>query len=237
MRVRVLAFGVLKELLPAAEFSLDLPENCTVAELVEQQQLQIPSPAFSKPKLWEAIAVAVNQQYAGRQHVLQENDEVALLPPVSGGTGDSDRIFLTKAPIDALAIVNLVKHPEDGAVTSFDGIVRNHTRGRKTLYLFYEAYPEMARQQMNKLAEEAKQRFGVRDVAIVHRLGKLEIGETSVFIAVSAAHRGITFDACRWIIDTLKTTVPIWKKEQFEDGAVWADGDPFPPEIVPEPAS
>jgi molybdopterin synthase catalytic subunit len=113
----------------------------------------------------------------------------------------------------------------------FDGIVRNNTRARRTLYLDYEAYEAMALKKMLGLAEEARSRFGIRQVALVHRLGRLEIGETSVLIVVASAHRGPAFEACRWIIDTLKKTVPIWKKEYFEDGAVWADGEPFPEEI------
>ena len=124
-----------------------------------------------------------------------------------------------------------LKRGEDGAALAFEGIVRNQTRGRKTLYLDYEAYEPMALQEMEALASEALSKFQVRDVAIVHRLGRLQIGETSVLIAVASAHRAAAFDACRWLIDTLKRRVPIWKKEYFEDGAVWADGDPFPPEI------
>ena len=113
----------------------------------------------------------------------------------------------------------------------FEGVVRNQTRGRRTLYLDYEAYEEMALRQMETLAEQALRQFAVRDLALVHRLGRLEIGETSVLIVVASAHRAAAFDACRWLIDTLKRTVPIWKKEYFEDGAVWADGEPFPGEI------
>ena len=120
----------------------------------------------------------------------------------------------------------------DGAVCIFDGIVRDNTRGRKTLYLDYEAYETMAVRRMQVLRAEAIARFGVREVAIVHRLGRLGIGETSVLIAVASAHRGAAFDACRWVIDTLKQTVPIWKKEQFADGAVWADGEPFPEAVL-----
>ena len=121
-----------------------------------------------------------------------------------------------------------IKAGPDGAVCTFDGIVRDNTRGRRTLYLDYEAYREMAQTQMEALAVEAVTRFGVRDVALLHRLGRLTIGETSVLVVVASAHRGAAFDACRWLIDTLKKQVPIWKKETFEDGAVWADGEPFP---------
>ena len=114
----------------------------------------------------------------------------------------------------------------------FDGIVRNNTRGRRTLYLDYEAYEDMALKQMEVLIEQARADFDIRDAVIVHRLGRLEIGETSVLVVVVSAHRAAAFDACRWLIDTLKRTVPIWKKEHFEDGAVWADGEPFPAEVA-----
>jgi molybdopterin synthase catalytic subunit len=125
-----------------------------------------------------------------------------------------------------------IRSGPDGAVCTFEGIVRNHTRDRQTLYLDYEAYRDMALAQMQQLAVEALTRFAVRDVALLHRLGRLEIGETSVLIIVASAHRCAAFEACRWIIDTLKNQVPIWKKETFVDGAVWADGEPFPPSIA-----
>jgi molybdopterin synthase catalytic subunit len=142
------------------------------------------------------------------------------------------QIEIVDGPIRTEAVVTGVKAGADGAVCVFDGIVRDNTRGRPTLYLDYESYREMALEQMRGLAEEAVTRFGVRDVAMVHRLGRLMVGETSVLIAVASAHRGAAFDACRWLIDTLKKTVPIWKKETFADGAVWADGEPFPEEIA-----
>ena len=138
---------------------------------------------------------------------------------------------LTRERIDAEKLVAAAKRGEDGAVVVFDGIVRNNSRGRQTLYLDYEAYEEMAAKQMAELARDARGRFGVRQVTIVHRLGRLEVGETSVLIIVASAHRAQAFEACRWVIDTLKKTVPIWKKETFVDGAVWADGEPFPAEI------
>ncbi len=142
------------------------------------------------------------------------------------------RIEITDAVIASDAIVAEIKAGADDAICVFDGIVRDNTRGRKTLHLDYEAYREMALEQMRGLANEAVNKFGVRDVALVHRLGRLVVGETSVLIVVASAHRGAAFDACRWLIDTLKKTVPIWKKEQFVDGAIWADGEPFPEEIV-----
>jgi molybdopterin synthase catalytic subunit len=147
------------------------------------------------------------------------------------------RIEIVRAVIAAEAIVHEMKADADGAVCVFDGIVRDNTRGRKTLHLDYEAYEGMALEQMRGLAAEAVTKFGVRDVALVHRLGRLVVGETSVLVVVASAHRGAAFDACRWLIDTLKKTVPIWKKEQFVDGAIWADGEPFPDGIaVPDAA-
>ena len=138
------------------------------------------------------------------------------------------RVEITDGVIAVEEIVAGMKAGADGAVCVFDGIVRDNSRGRRTLHLDYEAYREMALEKMRGLAAEAVTRFGVRDVAVVHRLGRLVVGETSVLVVVASAHRGAAFDACRWVIDTLKKTVPIWKKEQFVDGAVWADGEAFP---------
>jgi len=226
MQVRVLLFGVLKDIFPEAISSLQLPDGATVSTLLDHFRALVPT----QQALLGSLAVAVNQQYAVPQQILADGDEVALLPPVSGGS-PTPHIALVREPIAAEALAARLRQGEDGAVVVFDGIVRNNTRGRRTLYLVYEAYEEMALQQMHALAEEAPRRFPVRDVAIVHRLGKLEVGETSVLIVVASAHRAAAFDACRWVIDTLKKTVPIWKKEHFEDGAVWADGEPFPDEV------
>jgi molybdopterin synthase catalytic subunit len=227
MRVRLLTFGLLKDLLPSNGF-FDLPAGSTVAGLLEVCRQSSPG----NDSLWKSLAVAVNREYVAAAHTLHEGDEVALLPPVSGGSPQAENLVqLTREPIDAQSIAAALKHPEDGALAIFDGIVRNHTRGRRTLYLDYEAYEQMALQQMQQLAAEAIEKFPIRQAALVHRLGKLEIGETSVLIAAASAHRAAAFDACRWLIDTLKKTVPIWKKEYFEDGAVWADGEPFPQEI------
>jgi len=143
------------------------------------------------------------------------------------------QVAITRERLDAGALIEAAKAGADGAVCAFDGIVRDNTRGRRTLHLDYEAYEEMALEQMRGLAAEAVGRFGVRNVVLMHRLGRLVVGETSVLIVVASAHRGAAFDACRWLIDTLKKTVPIWKREQFEDGAVWADGEPFPEAILP----
>jgi MoaE-MoaD fusion protein len=140
----------------------------------------------------------------------------------------SDLILLVDKTIDADALIRHVRTGGDGAIVTFDGCVRNQSHGRSTLYLDYEAYESMALAKMREIAAEARAKFAIDRVAVAHRLGRLEIGETSVFIAVSAPHRAAAFDACRYTIDTLKRSVPIWKKEYFEDGAVWADGE-LPP--------
>jgi len=146
-------------------------------------------------------------------------------------TAETDWFELVHTPIDPSAVVRHVRADNDGAIVTFDGFVRNESHGRRTLYLEYEAYSSMALEKMREIGAQIHQKFAIHRVAILHRLGRLEIGETSVFIAVSSPHRPAAFDACRFAIDTLKRTVPIWKKEYFEDGAVWADGElpPAPP--------
>lgn len=143
----------------------------------------------------------------------------------------TDIYKIVKDIIDVAALVYHVRAPEDGAIVTFDGFVRDHSHGRRTLYLDYEAYESMAIAKMQEIGAAMHEKFPIHRVAIVHRLGRLQIGETSVFIAVSSPHRPAAFDACRYAIDTLKRTVPIWKKEYFEDGAVWADGE-LPPAPV-----
>ena len=144
---------------------------------------------------------------------------------------EADRIALVREAIDTAALEAQVRDGQDGGIVAFDGFVRNQSHGRETRYLEYEAYEPMALVKMKEIVAQIHQQHRIHRVAMVHRLGRLEIGETSVFIAVSAPHRGAAFDACRYAIDTLKKTVPIWKKEFFADGAVWADGElpPTPP--------
>lgn len=244
MQVRVLPFGVLKDSLGPEPASVELPDGATVADLLQRL-----SASLSAPML-RGIAVSVNAEYALAHHALSDGDEVGLLPPVSGGgtsrpgasrtAGVSEEFgadrtvvtALTRDPIDTEKLVAASKQGEDGAVVVFDGIVRDNSRGRKTLHLDYEAYEEMAAKQMRELAIDARVRFGVRHVTMVHRLGRLLVRETSVLIVVASAHRAQAFDACRWLIDTLKKTVPIWKRETFVDGVVWAAGEPFPVEIA-----
>ncbi len=229
MQVHILPFGVLKDWLGSSAATVELREGATVADLLERVAHTSPSAAL------RGIAVSVNAEYALAGQVLRDGDEVGLLPPVSGGAEGGESaiaepvvVALTGEVIDADALVAAAKRGEDGAVVVFDGIVRNHTRDRQTLYLDYEAYEEMALKQMDGLAHDAIARFGVRHVTLVHRLGRLNVSETSVLIVVASAHRAHAFEACRWLIDTLKKTVPIWKKETFVDGVVWAAGEPFP---------
>jgi molybdopterin synthase catalytic subunit len=238
IQVRVLAFGVLKDVFGSHSAPVELPEGSTVGDLLRGL-----GERHDAARL-RGIAVSVNAEYATAAQVLHDGDEVGLLPPVSGGTsrpaGAADpiqvEIALTRDPIDADNLVAAAKRGEDGAVVVFDGIVRNNSRGRSTLHLDYEAYEEMAAKQMRELAGKACVQFGVRHVTIVHRLGRLLVGETSVLIVVASAHRAQAYEASRWLIDTLKKTVPIWKKETFIDGAIWADGEPFPPGVGVEAA-
>jgi MoaE-MoaD fusion protein len=240
MLVRVLFFGMLKDLAGKPGEALELRDGASVADLLESYRERV-------PRLKEALgslAVAVNREYAGAETKLKDGDEVGLLPPVSGGAveaagetpdgqppGRRRYARIVREPIESARVLAEIKRREDGAACVFEGVVRNQTRGRGTLYLDYEAYEEMALREMEALARQALEKFQVRDVALVHRLGRLEIGETSVLIVVASAHRAAAFDACRWLIDTLKRKVPIWKKEYFEDGAVWADGEAFPADV------
>ena len=232
MHVTILPFGVLKDWIANSTF--ELPEGATVARLLQQ----LSSSGSRVPaSTWASIAVSVNAEYAQPTHVLRDGDEVGLLPPVSGGivADNSLVIALTREPIDAPRLVASAKAGEDGAVVVFDGIVRNNSRGRQTLHLDYEAYEEMALRQMSELATQAVDRFGVRHITILHRLGRLAVGETSVLIVVASAHRAQAYEASRFLIDTLKKTVPIWKRETFVDGSIWSDGEPFPDNIAINP--
>jgi MoaE-MoaD fusion protein len=238
MHVRVLYLGMLRDISGRDREVVELAEGSRLSGLYADLERRF-------PKLHDfrnSLALALNQEYSDGAAELHDNDEVALIPPVSGGEEDdstagifvplrSEHARIVGEPIKTQAVLAAIKHPEDGAVAIFDGIVRNHSRGRRTLYLDYTAYAPMALRQMERLAQQALANYAIREVRLVHRLGRLQIGESSVYIAVTAAHRDAAFDACRWLIDTLKRTVPIWKKEYFEDGAFWADGEPFPPEV------
>jgi len=202
----------------------ELSDGARVEDLFERYGRRFPKLAEFRP----SIAASVNQEYAAWRATLAAGDEVAFLPPVSGGQQAAvaeDLFQLVRKPLAAQEIVESLKAPEDGAVVVFDGFVRNSFKGQRTLYLEYEAYEPMAYAKMREIGAQVREKFAIRRLAIVHRLGRLEIGETSVLIAVSAAHRAAAFDACRYAIDTLKSTVPIWKKEYFAGGAVWAEGE------------
>lgn len=234
MQVHVLFFGALKDFAGHGRETLELPEGSTAGDVLVHYRALVPRFADYE----RSLAISVNREYAGPDRPLSDGDEVGLLPPVSGGldeatqTAPMRRVALVRGRINSETLISSMKRPPDGAVVIFDGVVRDNSRGRRTLYLVYEAYEEMALKEIDALAAAAIGKFAVRDIAVVHRLGRIEIGETSVLIVVASAHRAPAFEACRWIIDTLKRTVPIWKKEYFEDGAVWADGEPFPPEIT-----
>jgi molybdopterin synthase catalytic subunit/molybdopterin converting factor small subunit len=220
IRVHLVSFGPLKAVFGETGAWRELDSGESVGSLLARLRAE----GILDADLLAAAAIAVNHEYAQPQHQLADGDEVAILPPVSGGApalDDTSLVALVREPIDAQAVLAAIKAGADGAVCVFDGIVRDNTRGRKTLHLDYEAYEEMAIEH-----------HGAREVAIFHRLGRLQVGETSVLIVVASAHRGAAFEACRRVIDTLKKTVPIWKREQFADGAVWADGEPFPEEIA-----
>lgn len=224
MHVRVLFFGQLKEITGVAQEETDLSDGARVEDLFERYGRRFPKLADFRA----SIAASVNQEYAAWRAPLTNGDEVAFLPPVSGGQQTvlvEDVFQLVRDPIRPGEIVEGLKAPEDGALVVFDGFVRNNFKGRQTLYLDYEAYEPMAYAKMREIGAEIREKFPIHRLAIIHRLGRLEIGETSVLIAVSSPHRGAAFDACRYAIDTLKRSVPIWKKEYFVGGAVWAEGE------------
>jgi MoaE-MoaD fusion protein len=240
MRVRVLFFGQLREIVGRGEDYAELVDGARLEDLFASYGQRYPRLAGFR----QSVVASVNQSFADWASPLVMGDEVAFLPPVSGGAGtpavarNEAVIELVRERIQTEGICSRLKAPEDGAIVVFEGIVRNQSHGRRTLYLEYEAYAAMALKQMGVIAAAMRGQFGADSVALVHRLGRLEIGETSVLIAASSAHRRAAFEACRYGIDTLKRTVPIWKKEYFEDGAVWAEGEVPPlPSNLPKTES
>jgi molybdopterin synthase catalytic subunit len=231
MQVKVIYFGMLREMAGTPEELVEAAENATAGELFAALRRKHPQ----IERFANSIALAVNLEYSDKSRALSANDEIALIPPVSGGLPEelrSAHCEIVRERIRTEEICQALRKGEDGAVLAFEGTVRNNTRGRRTLYLDYESYEAMALKELESLAELALREYKVRDIRIVHRVGRIEIGETSVLIVVVSAHRAAAFEACRFAIDTLKKKVPIWKKEYFEDGAVWADGEPFPPEVL-----
>jgi len=223
MRVKVLFFGVLKDLVGKAEESVDLPAGTTLGSLFARYSQRYETLDAKRP----SILFARNQEFAKPDTVLSDNDEVAFLPPVSGGSGGSDgHVFeIVRETIDSRALVAKLQRPEDGAVVVFEGVVRNNTKGRATTHLEYECYEGMAKEQMARIGREIAGQFAIGRLGIVHRLGRLEIGEASVVVVATAPHRKPAFEAALEGINRLKREVPIWKKEFFADGAVWVDGE------------
>jgi molybdopterin synthase catalytic subunit len=220
MKIRVLFFGFAHDVTGFAQEEAEVPEGVRLDDLWKEYQNRFPRLA----EMADSLLIAVNEVIAKPSRTLQEGDEVAFLPPVSGGE-EKDFFQITRSVIPTSALVPRLKEPHDGAVVVFEGIVRNHSQGRKTIYLEYEAYEPMAIRMMEEIGREAKQTFAIDHIGMIHRIGRIEIGEASVAIIVTSAHRRAAFEACHYAIDELKRRVPIWKKEYFEDGSAWAEGE------------
>ena len=231
--IRIRAFAALRDLLGFSNFQMLLPAGADVAGLLAELAANHPEARLAERR----VAVAVNRAIVARDRVLADGDEVALLPPVSGGSGlagaGSRRPFeMSDRPISLDEVAARVAAPERGGITLFAGTVRGITAGKPgqsvgftTDYLEYEAYPEMAEASFAQIAAEAQARWpGIAAVAIVHRVGRLEVGDISIVIAVAAAHRAETFDACHFIIDRVKQIAPIWKREVGPNGSSWVEG-------------
>ena len=224
-RLTIKLFATLRERARASELSREFPEGTTVGEIWGRLLGEFPALGGHH----DGVAFAVNQEYVNEDFRPRNDDEVAFIPPVSGGvdTPPSSNakwigpVTIGRGPVDIEALERAVTDPSAGATVTFAGTTRNGNAGRRVLRLEYEAYEPMALSEMRKLAREAGERFNIVRIAIQHRVGFVEIGETSVALAVSAAHRAEAFDACRFAIDRLKEVVPVWKKEYFEGGEVW----------------
>jgi molybdopterin synthase catalytic subunit/molybdopterin converting factor small subunit len=240
MRIRVLFFGQLKDVVGRATDEIEVAAGSSVGTVFEHY-------ASEYPRLRDmaaSIAMARNHEFAGRAVALADGDEVALMPPVSGGSGaewivcttDARGFFaVTDQPIDSRALVQRLQADDDGAVIIFEGVVRNHTGNRKTLFLDYEGYPPLAVKTMQQLGRELCEKHDIHKVGIIHRIGRLQLQEASVSIVVASAHRQAAYDASLEAINRLKKLAPIWKKEHFEDGEVWVDGSWD--EAVPRPGA
>ena len=228
VRVKVLFFGVLKDVAGRAEEQFDLENAATLGRVFDHYCGRFPS----MREMAGSILLARNREFAGPNTLLADGDEVAFLPPVSGGSdfrsaiSENGHFFaLTWRPIVTRKIADRVLRGEDGAVVTFEGVVRNNTKGRQTQYLDYECYEPMAIKLMARIGHEIASSYAIGRIAIVHRLGRMLIGETSVAVIVTAAHRKVAFEAALEGIDRLKRVVPIWKKERFADGEVWVEGE------------
>src|ERR1051325_7535807 len=222
IEIQVLFFGAAREVVDRnpVPLTLDSDEPATVARAFQQLVKNF----NGLERFGRSLLFAVNQEYATPETEFKNNDELAIFPPVSGG--NHDFFELTTDPIDVGSVSRRVVLPECGATVTLDGFAREWTKGRRTLHLVYEAYKPMALSEMKRLGAQAHEKFDIAHIGIVHRTGRLAIGETSVVISVSAPHRRAAFEACEWAIRELKRTVPIWKKEVFEDGEVWVRSEP-----------
>jgi molybdopterin synthase catalytic subunit len=222
VNIRVLFFGAARDAVEAKQLELAVEAPATVASAFQS----LKSRFSTLERFGRSLLFAVNQEYATPDTQLKENDELAVFPPVSGGSScdyrcPQDFFELTTEAIDVGEVARRVVLPECGATVTLDGYAREWTSGKRTLYLVYEAYGAMALTEMQRLGAEAHKQFEIAHIGIVHRTGRIEIGETSVVIAASAPHRRAAFEACEWAIKELKRTVPIWKKEIFENGEEW----------------
>jgi molybdopterin synthase catalytic subunit len=232
--VHVRLFAGLKQLVGSRELHFDLPPGANIEQLRARLGDEYPVLQAFLPTL----VCAVDEEYVSVDHVLRDGDLVAVIPPVSGGTlVELDPLFLvTEAELDPGPLVEAVRVDAAGAVALFYGVVRNENLGRRVLYLEYDAYPEMAVKKMRQVADEVRQKFLITGVGVHHRVGRLEIGETSLLVAVSSGHRAEAFEACHYAVDRIKQVVPIWKKEVFEGGQEWIEGhvpevqSPAPPD-------
>ena len=220
IRITALLFGQAREFAGKDKLELDIETPATVASAfaaIKHRHVKL-------AEMERSLLFAVNEEYATASHPLADGDRLAVLPPVSGGeAGPRDIIEITREPIDIASLRARLLEGDSGAVVIFDGVARNNTKGRRTVYLEYEGYEPMALRTMEQIAREIHERWAINRVGIVHRLGRIEITESSVVIIVTSAHRRIAFEACQYAIDRLKKIVPIWKKEYFEDGAVWVE--------------
>jgi MoaE-MoaD fusion protein len=227
MKIRVRLFASYREAVGASLLEVPLDEDAAGPALWRTLVARYPALAA----LPAPVGYAVNDEYVTDARPLRESDEVALIPPLSGGSGErppgrSPFILLTDRPISVDQVLREAADPAAGAVVLFLGVVRDNARGRRVDSLTYEAYEALARREFEKIAAAITERWQVSRVAIVHRTGRLAVGEASVAIAVSAPHRGPAFEAGRFAIDTLKQTVPIWKKEVWEGGEAWVGVEP-----------
>jgi len=218
MKVQVRFFARYREAAGRDRVELDLPDGGTAEVAWDAVSSRFPVLAPYRP----FTLFAVSNDYVGPDHRLREGDELSLFPPVSGGAPDPDSIHVTTQPLSERAMVDAVSDPGAGAVVLFSGVVRDQTGGRRVKFLEYEAHVPMAVSKMREIVATMRLRWpDLTRIAMIHRIGRLEIGESSVMIAVSSPHRRQPFEAGQFAIDTLKETVPVWKKEYFEDGEIW----------------